>query len=177
MFSIKIIMWLSVYFIFYILFSLNTLISIFCFIVVIFFISLLLLQFQIEYLTFLILLLYLGGILIFFLFTALMLSNEYTPIKVAKNYSLDNIFLFLIVFKGYFAINSLNFYICMEKSENPMIFFPTHINNNFFWNHFFSNQSDVSNFICLFTEKYLLLFILGNILLFTMIGVIVITKK
>lgn len=177
MYIIKLLMWLSVYFIFYILFSLNTLISIFCFIVVIFFISILLLTFQIEYLTFLILLLYLGGILIFFLFTALMLNNEYTTIKNSKTYSIENMLLILLASKMYFSVNSLNFYICLEKSEITMNFFPTFISNNYFWKDFFANQSDVSNFICLFTEKYLFLFILGNILLFTMVGVIVITKK
>jgi NADH:ubiquinone oxidoreductase subunit 6 (subunit J) len=177
MYIIKLLMWLSVYFIFYILFSLNTLISIFCFIIVIFFISILLLQFHIEYLTFLILLLYLGGILIFFLFTALMLNNEYTTIKNSKSYSIENISLILFASKSYFSINSLNYYICVQKSNFFMYFFPTYIGNNYFWKDLFNNQSDVSNFICLFTEKYLFLFILGNILLFTMMGVIVITKK
>ena len=121
--------------------------------------------------------LYLGGILIFFLFTALMLNNEYTSNKSTKQYSLENMFLILISIKLLYLISYLNYNVCVEKTNTITQFIPTYITNGYFFNDFLNNQSDVSSFIVLFSEKYILLFILGFILLFTMMGVIVITKK
>lgn len=93
---------MSIYFIFYILFSLNTLISIFCFIIIVILTSILLLQLHVEYLTFLILLLYLGGILIFFLFTALMLNNEDMIKNYKSSYSFENTLIFILSFKMFY---------------------------------------------------------------------------
>jgi len=132
---------------------------------------------QIEYLTYLILLLYLGGILIFFLFTALMLSNEYSSSKITKQFSFDNVVIILFFFKMFFILTKLNFNLVTHQNLLFVDYFPTYINNNFFLTNYLSNQSDIFLFANLFMEKYVLLFILGNILLFTMIGVIVITKK
>ena len=177
MFIFKLITWLSIYFTFYIIFSVNTLISIFCFIIVVFIIGILLLSIHVEYSTYLVFLLYLGGILIFFLFTALMLSNEYNFVKSSNQTSFDNILFLLITLKIWFLTTALNFNISTEKSYILNDYFPTHIENNYYLKDLVSNHSDIYNFFSLFTEKYVLLFILGNILLFTMIGVIVITKK
>lgn len=155
----------------------NTLISIFCFILVVFIISILLLKLHVEYITFLILLLYLGGILIFFLFTALMLNNEYNSDKIITKYSFENILLFILFFKTFYLISCLNFKISLFKSLSLVQYLPTYIENNYFLKNFTENHSDVVNFVSLYTEKSLLLIILGFILLFTMLGVIVITKK
>ena len=173
----KTIIWLSMYFIFYIIFSINTLISVFCFILLVFFTSVLLFIIHIEYSTYLLLLLYLGGILIFFLFTALMLNNEYSTIKNVKQISFDNILIFLITFKIWFFLTTLNYNINVEKNYLFYDYFPTYIENNYFYKDMLNNHSDIYNFFSLFTENYILLFLLGNILLFTMMGVIVITKK
>jgi NADH:ubiquinone oxidoreductase subunit 6 (subunit J) len=155
----------------------NTLISIFCFIIIIFLIAILLLQLHIEYITYLILLLYLGGILIFFLFTTLMLNNEYTSVKIVTQYSLENMLLLLFCCKLFFFMSYLNLKICSfiesfySKEYSPML-----IQNNYFLKELLSNQGDVITFLSLYTEKSILIFILGMILLFTMMGVIVITK-
>jgi len=134
MFLLKIIVWLSTYFIFYILFSMNTLISIFCFIIIIFLISILLLQLHIEYVTYLILLLYLGGILIFFLFTTLMLNNEYTSVRVITQYSLDNFLLLLVSCKLFFLVSYLNLKVCLfNKVLFTQDYSPMLIKNNYFF--------------------------------------------
>lgn len=135
-----------------------------------------LLQLNVEYLTFLILLLYLGGIIIFFLFTTLMLTNEYDS-KHKKNYlSIENIFIILIFAKLFFLCNILNKKIIIHANIYYNIFMPTNLTGNFFFNQFISTQSDIILFIHLYSEKYIFIILLGMILLFTMIGVIFITK-
>ena len=178
MFLLKITLWLSIYFIFFILFSMNTLISVFCFILIIILIAFLLLQLHIEYVTFLILLLYLGGILIFFLFTVLMLNNENTVlIKTSGYYSCENLLLLLLSCKTFFFISYFNSRICFFlQNWNNTEYSPFLIINNYFLKNFLKNQGDIISFVSLYTEQFLLLLILGMILLFTMMGVIIITK-
>lgn len=137
----------------------------------------LLLQLHVEYLTFLILLLYLGGILIFFLFTALMLNNEYDSSKQNYFFSFENIILFIIVCKTFFIWNILNNKVIFFTSLNINKYIPSLITDNLSITNYLSTQNDVILFICLYSEKYLLLIFLGLVLLFTMIGVIVITKN
>jgi len=133
---------------------------------------------HIEYLTYLILLLYLGGILIFFLFTTLMLNNEYTSIKVITQYSLENLLLLLISCKFFFIVSYLNLKVCLfNKIFICQDYSPMLINNNYFLKDLLNNQGDVFTFLSLYTEKAVLILILGLILLFTMMGVIVITKS
>ncbi len=177
MFLLKILIWLSVYFIFYIIFSLNTLISFVCFIAVILIICLLLLQLQVEYLTYLILLLYLGGIIIFFLFTSLMLNYELSTIKPSIFWSPETLITTLIFFKSFFLLTCLNFKLCYVKSHILMDYFPTFIENFYFMNDLFKNQGDTITLLSLYTEKSILLLVLGLILLYTMMGVIIITRK
>ena len=165
------------YFVLYIIFSLKTLISFFCFIIIIFLISFLLLLLQIEYLTLLILLLYLGGILIFFLFTALMLNNEYSTKKNITLYSFENIFLFLISFKFFYIVTYFNYKLCYLKINISLDYVPSLIENNYFLKDIMKNHGDALMLLNIFTEKSILLFLLGIILLFTMLGAIVITKK
>lgn len=135
-----------------------------------------LLQLNVEYLTFLILLLYLGGIIIFFLFTTLMLTNEYDS-KQKNNYlSIENILILLIFTKLFFLCNVLNKKIIIHINTYYNIFMPTNITGNIFFNKFISAQNDIILFIHLYSEKYIFIILLGMILLFTMIGVIFITK-
>ena len=174
---LKIGIWLSLFLIFYIIFSLNTLISIFCFIIVIFIIAFLLLQLHVEYVTYLFLLLYLGGILIFFLFTSLMLHKEYQSFKVFTLPSWDNFFVLIFMSKFFFFWSCLNLKLCCLKNTYLLSYSSCFIENDFFFKELFNNQSDLVFFISLYTEKAFVLFLLGMILLFTLMGVIVITKK
>lgn len=159
------------------MFSLNTLISIFCFILIILNACVLLFQLHVEYLTFLILLLYLGGIIIFFLFTTLMLSNEYDSKKNQNYFSIDNILIILIFVKLFFFINIINKKILYYTNTFYNFLIPVNITQNTYSTNFLSSQNDIILFINLYSEKYIFLISLGMILLFTMIGVIVITKN
>jgi hypothetical protein len=58
-----------------------------------------------------------------------------------------------------------------------MQYFPTFIENNYFLTDLTNNYGDVYALISLYSDKSILLLILGLILLFTMMGVIVITKN
>jgi NADH:ubiquinone oxidoreductase subunit 6 (subunit J) len=107
----------------------------------------------------------------------LMLNNEYNSDKIITKYSFENILLFIIFFKTFYLISCLNLKISLFKTLSLVQYLPTYIENNYFLKNFTENHSDVVNFISLYTEKSLLLIILGLILLFTMLGVIVITKK
>lgn len=178
MFLLKLILWLSIYFIFFILFSINTLVSIFCFIIIIILVALLMLSLHIEYVTYLILLLYLGGILIFFLFTILMLNNEYTQLTTTLSYySLENMILLLFSCKAFFFISYFNSKICFFlENWNSTEYSPMLVVNNYFIKEILKNQGDVISFFSLYTEQFVLIIILAMILLFTMMGVIVITK-
>ena len=177
MFVFKISIWLSTYFVFYILFSLNTLISIFCFIIIILLSCILLLQVHVEYITFLILLLYLGGILIFFLFTSLMLNNEYDYKKQNTTYSFETALLLIFFSKIFYSISIINNKIINFKLMYTNRFLASYITENYALNDLISCHYDIYTIINLYSEKYILLIFLGMILLYTMIGVIVITKN
>lgn len=144
---------------------------------VIFIIGFFLLQLHIEYLTYLILLLYLGGIIIFFLFTTLMLNNEYKSSKGVTQFSLEHLIFTLFFFKCFFFLTYLNYKLCIFITTLSTSYLPTHIENNYFYKELLNNQGDAITFMSLYTEKFILLLILGAILLFTMIGVIVITRS
>ena len=58
-----------------------------------------------------------------------------------------------------------------------MDYFPTFIENFYFMNDLFKNQGDTITLLSLYTEKSILLLVLGLILLYTMMGVIIITRK
>lgn len=130
-----------------------------------------------EYLTFLILLLYLGGIIIFFLFTTLMLSNEYDSKKNNHYFSIDTVLIILIFTKLFFLTSILNKQILYYTNTFYNYFIPVNITQNIHIKNFLTSQNDIVLFVNLYSEKYIFLIFLGMILLFTMIGVIVITKN
>ena len=106
-----------------------------------------------------------------------MLNNEYNSLKNYSQYSFENILIFIFFIKSYLYITNINYSLCLMKTYISTAYLPTTISNDFFLKDIMNNYGDVFAFVVLYTEKYLLLFILGNILLFTMMGVIVITKK
>lgn len=140
-------------------------------------VCLFLLLIQVEYVTYLIVLIYLGGILIFFLFTALMLNDDYRLVRVATQYSIGNILLFLFIVKFFFFFTYINFNLIRFKAYQSFEYNTFVIENNYTISDLFKNQGDILNLINLYTEKSLLLILLGLILLYTMKGVIVITRQ
>lgn len=106
-----------------------------------------------------------------------MLNNEYDSGKQSYFFSFENIIYCIILCKVFFVFNILNNKIILFASINKNKYAPSFIVENISTNSYLSNQNDVLLFVCLYTEKYLLLLFLGMVLLFTMIGVIVITKN
>ena len=177
MFFIKSLIFLTLYFIFYLILSLNTLLSIFCFVIIVFIICILFFQLQVEYITYLTLLLYLGGILIFFLFTALMLNNEYRSVKLKIYFSFENMVLLVFFCKAFFILDTVNFKTSSFKNNIVLPYLTSYIENNFYIQDIIKNHGDIISFLSLYFEQSILLLILGFILLFTMMSVIIITKK
>jgi len=107
-----------------------------------------------------------------------MLNNEYTSVRVITQYSLDNFLLLLVSCKLFFLVSYLNLKVCLfNKVLFTQDYSPMLIKNNYFLKQLLNNQSDVFAFLSLYTDKGILIVILGFILLFTMMGVIVITKS
>lgn len=106
-----------------------------------------------------------------------MLNNEYDSNKNNYSFSIENIILFLFFFKSFFFVSIFNNKIIEFKNLNSSEYSSTSINNGYKINDLVSNHNDLLNLISLYSDKYILLFILGMILLFTMVGVIVITKN
>ena len=138
-------------------------------------VCLLLLYFHIEYVTLLILLLYLGGILIFFLFITLMINKEYIMSKTVILFSVNNIFLFIFFIKTFFLFSVFNCKLYFFLQEYFFCFyFPTYIENNYTLNMFLSNKDDIFFFLGLFSEKFFIFVYIGLLFLYGMIGAILI---
>lgn len=139
------------------------------------FVCLFLFFFHLEYISFLILLLYLGGVLIFFLFITLMINKEYTSSKISYIFSLENIFLFLFFMKSFILLSCFNckiFFIL--QSYYYFDYFPTYIENNYFYISFLSNKDDALFFLSLYSEKFFCFLYIGLIFLYGMIGAVLI---
>jgi len=138
-------------------------------------VCLFLLYFHVEYIAFLILLLYLGGILIFFLFITLMINKEYTSSKISSTFSLENIFLFLFFIKSFFLLSYFNCKIFfLIQGYYFFFYYPTYISGNYSYNTFLSNKDDAFFFLSLYSEKIFYFLYLGLIFLYGMIGAVLI---
>jgi len=96
--------------------------------------------------------------------------------KVNSQYSIENIIFCLFFFKCFFFLTCLNSKLCFTLDSSLTSYLPTFIENNYFYKDITNNQGDVAILIGLYSEKAILLLILGGIILFTMIGVILITR-
>jgi|JI8StandDraft_1071087.scaffolds.fasta_scaffold149421_1 hypothetical protein len=139
------------------------------------FVCLFLLYFHIEYIAFLILLLYLGGVLIFFLFITLMINKEYTSSKFSSTFSFENLFLFLFFIKSFFLLSyfNCNIYILLQNYYF-FSYYPTYIENNYNYNLFLTNKDDAFFLLGLYTEKFFCFLYLGFIFLYGMMGAVLI---
>jgi NADH-quinone oxidoreductase subunit J len=156
-----------------VIFCRNSLYSILSLIIIIVSSCFILFSLKIEFLSFLLLLIYVGGIAVLFLFMVIMLqlykdTKQTTIFFLSQNYLLC-IFLCLkfVVFIYFFnkvfcsSLNLISFEYLKYNKDNNLFF-------NIIWN------TDTLIFLNLFTTKAFLFFILGFTLLFSMIGSIAI---
>lgn len=136
-----------------------------------------LLLLHVEYLTFTLLLLYLGGILVFFLFVAIMLSNEYNTARLESQLPLEAGVGSILGFKICLSLAALNENVVFFMSKVQYYYIPTHITNNIFITDLYQIDGDTSYFISLYTDKYIYIGMLGLLLLFSMIGIVLIVYQ
>ena len=175
MYILKMLMWFNFFFAVMVIFSRNALYSILSLVFLIVTGSCFLLLLEIEFLSFIILLLYIGAISVLFLFVVMMLQLGKTNSKMIQMsfLSADGVLYILFLFKLIFFI----FYFNLKISNFISLF--SYEFNNFNHNMYYSFSTplmiggDSIIFLNLFTQKYLFFILIGIILLFSMVGSIV----
>lgn len=176
--NLNIIMWLIINLLFYIIFSINILISLLSFVMLIGIISFLLLFLHLEYVTYMFLLIYLGGVIIFFLFVILLLHNEASIELLKKKLNLDVVLVVILFFKLFVTLLLLNERLTSKFIKSRYNYNSSYLSNDLFFTDISQIQGDASYFVPLYSlSNSVLLIMLGLILLFSMIGVIVITTQ
>jgi NADH:ubiquinone oxidoreductase subunit 6 (subunit J) len=128
---------------------------------------------KVEFLTLILLLIYIGAISVLFLFVVMMLKLNKTEKRLDSNFSKfsKNYLIYILLslklscFIFFFNKNlsfSLNFFSFEFLKHNK------DINNSSFF--LFENQNDSIIFLSLFDQNFLFFIVIGFILLFSMIG-------
>ena len=134
---------------------------------------------NIEFLSFILLLIYIGAISVLFLFIMMMLRLNKQEIKKPKNFILSlKYFLYIIII---FKINIILYFFVKKISINlnniSYEFIKYNNDLNIFYDKLFNTENDVILFFNIFTQKFYLFMIIGFILLFAMIGSIALCLK
>ena len=123
---------------------------------------------QVEFLTFILLLIYIGAIIVLFLFVVMMLKLDRTE---NLSFDLKNCVIYIIIMSKLCCfILFFNKKLCFSLSFFSYEFLKNNkdINNS---NYFlFHNQNDAIIFLSLFGQKFLFFIIIGFSLLFSMVG-------
>jgi hypothetical protein len=131
--------------------------------------------FHLEYVSFLILLLYLGGVLIFFLVITLMINKEYTSSKNSSIFSCENILIFVFFIKSFFILSYYNSKVfSLLQGYYFFNYFPTYIENNYNYASLLSNKDDAFFLLNLYSDKFMFVIFLGILFLYSMIAVVLI---
>ena len=128
---------------------------------------------EVEFLTFILLLIYIGAISVLFLFVVMMLKLDETEKKLNSNFSIfpkKYLFYIILSLKLCCFIFFFNKKLCFSLSFLSFEFLKHNkdINNSSYF--LFNNQNDNVIFLSLFSQKFLFFIIIGFILLFSMIG-------
>jgi hypothetical protein len=111
---------------------------------------------EIEFLTFILLLIYIGAIAVLFLFMMMMLrlNNE----KIKKSFffilSVKYLVYIILIFKINFIIFHFNKKICIALNSFSYEFLKYNDDLNIFYNHIFKIENDIIIFFSIFTQKF-----------------------
>jgi NADH:ubiquinone oxidoreductase subunit 6 (subunit J) len=166
---LKFILISNYFFVTIVIFCKNSLYSIIGLVFLIVGCCLILFMLKVEFLTFILLLIYIGAISVLFLFVLMMLKLNHTEklfIKFSNNYL---IYVLLVLKLSCFFIY-FNKKLCFSISFFSFEFlkYNKDINNSFYF--LFENQNDSIFFLNLFSQKFLFFVIIGFILLFSMVS-------
>jgi NADH:ubiquinone oxidoreductase subunit 6 (subunit J) len=156
-----------------IIFCRNSLYSIISLVFLIIGSSFILLSLKVEFLTFILLLIYIGAISVLFLFVVMMLKLDQTEKQVNSDFSIlsKNYLLYIILsLKLCSFIYFFNKKLCFSLSFFSFEFlrYNKDINNSSYF--LFDNLNDNIIFLSLFSQKSSFFVIIGLTLLFSMIG-------
>jgi NADH:ubiquinone oxidoreductase subunit 6 (subunit J) len=156
-----------------IIFCRNSLYSIISLIFLILGSAFILLSLKVEFLTFILLLIYIGAISVLFLFVVMMLKLDETEKQVNSNFGIPskNYLLYIILsLKLFLFIYLFNKKLCFSLSFFSFEFlrYNKDINNSSYF--LFDNLNDNIIFLSLFSQKFSFFIIIGFTLLFSMVG-------
>lgn len=140
-----------------------------------------LLLLRIEFLAFILLLVYIGALAVLFLFVMMLLginTEAHISEDKSKSFTVDNLIYTLFFFKLFYLVTFVTKKLSILRglfSSEYVRFNGTQLTSTPV--DYLTTGSDASNFLILFTEKYHLTFVLGFILLFAMIGSIALCIK
>ena len=128
---------------------------------------------KVEFLTFILLLIYIGAMSVLFLFVVMMLKLDkldkpkiLNTSRVSKHY-----FVYLIIIVKVFCfIFYFNKKLCLSLNLYSLEFIKYNNDMENFHHFLFNNRNDNIIFLTLFSQKYLFFIIVGFTLLFSMIG-------
>jgi len=173
---IKLYLWLSLFVMWGMIFSYHTLISIFFFFFLVLIISTLLIILRIEFVAYLLLLIYLGGILVFFLFSGMLFSTNFNSIYNSKRlplYKNNNIFFFLIILKLGIALFTLYAKLNLIFFSLAFNYLPSVFDGDFECSRFLYYNGESYVFTVLYGDKGFLLIIISMVLFATIYGVLI----
>ena len=169
---VNLILFFSYFFSTAVVFSRNSLYSIISLIFLIISVSFILFTLKIEFLTFIILLIYIGAINILFLFVVMMLNLDITEKAFYKDcniFSKNYLFYIILTIKTFIFIYYFNKKFCLSLSLFSLEFLK-HNKDIIHSETLFNNNSDSIVFLHLFNHSFSLLIIISFIILFSMFG-------
>lgn len=168
MFFIVCLIW-NCFFASLVVFNRNSLYSIISFIFVILSSCSLLFLLKIEFLVFILLLIYIGAIAVLFLFFIMMLQLNTVEIDKSVLFILSSKYLVYAI-----IIAKLNFYFYFFYKKLVVVLnsfsYEFFVNSDEYLKVLFSIENDILIFLNIFTQKYFFFLIVGLILLFSMVG-------
>lgn len=130
---------------------------------------------KIEFLAFLLLLIYIGGITVLFLFVVMLLQLYKDNKKITVCFYFQNYLMYIILcLKFIIFIFFFNKVFCASLDLVSFEYIKYNKDNNLFLNVIWNTGTDTLIFLNLFTTKVFLFFIIGFTLLFAMVGSIAI---
>nr|QFP99048.1 NADH dehydrogenase subunit 6 [Rhizaria sp.] len=127
---------------------------------------------NIEFLTFILLLIYIGAISVLFLFVVMMLQINTIEKQVSFNFNLSRYYLiyFIAILKFCSFLFYFNKKLCLSLSLFSFEYIKHNKDIESFSHFLLNNSNDTIIFLSLFSQKFLFFIIIGFTLLFSMVG-------
>jgi len=125
---------------------------------------------NIEFLAFILLLIYIGAITVLFLFVVMMLELDKIEKKSKINFSKFYVIYFIVYFKLFFFILFFSKKLCLSLSFFSYEFIGYNNDLNIFSQFLINERNDTIVFLSLFSQKFVFFLVIGFSLLFSMVG-------